>query len=126
MLPSTAKIISICKKNYEGPEWLEDCDTIEAIELYIGFYTGMSINYVNVKDVKAFLRDAVLDFVSSESTKDKTAFINNIYSCIDSGYDECHAYISAFRRIKVRDKGEYINGFSDDNTKKVDLLNGNL
>ena len=126
MLPNTAKIISICKRNYEGPEWLEDCDTIDAIQLYVSFYTGTGIHHITIQDAKAFLREAVMDFVSSKDTQDKTVFINNIYSCVDSGYDECHAYISSLRRIRVKDKNGYINGFNEDNTRKVDLLNGRL
>lgn len=126
MLPSTAKIISICKRNYEGPQWLEDCDTIDAIQLYVSFYTGVGIHHITIQDAKTFLRDTVVDFLSSKDTQDKTVFMNNIYSCLDSGYDECHAYISAFRRIRVKDKLGYMNGFSEDTTRKVDLLNGRL
>lgn len=126
MLPSTAKIISICKRNYVGPEWLEDCDTIDALQLYVSFYTGTGIHHITVADTRVFLREAVMDLLMDKDFKDKSIFINNIYSGIDSGYDELHAYISALRRIRVRDKCEYINGFSDDTTRKVDLLNGGL
>ena len=127
MLPGTAKIISICKRNYIGPEWLKDCDTVDALQLYVSFYTGNGLYHVTIADIKVFLREAVIDYISSSETQEKTLFINNIYSCIDSGYDEVHAYISSLRRIRVRnEKHEYINGFSDLYTREVDLLNGEL
>ena len=127
MLPSTAKIISVCKRNYDIPNYAEDWDTIDALKLYVSFYTGIESCYVDKVEVKPFLRDAVLDFLQSPETQDKELFIRRIYDCLDSDYDEMHAYVSAFKRVRVRDKNkQFVNGFNEYNINKVDLINGNL
>lgn len=112
----TAAIVMICKNRFsdETSKLVEtfELDTIESIRWWIASYTGMPLLYAEVRYVKDYLRDAIIDVLNNSSNPGMV--FTRVFALIDKGYDEAHAYISVLRSLKVREsETEYVNGFSE-------------
>ena len=118
----TAAVIMICKGRVtpSTAQKIEErgLDCIACLSEYIAKYCGYPACYVTFADVKSWLRDAIIDYLSCCSNPG--AFITQIFERVDRGYDEMHAYMSAFKMVKVReDEVTYINGFTQRSTDPV-------
>lgn len=122
MFITTARIIMIAKCHFDEETERDvmnyDLDTIDCVRWWISGYTSSALRDISDGDVKNYIREAFMDFV--QHSKQAEGFMRNFYNKLDKGYDEMHAYMSAFRMVKVKDnKGEYMDGFTADNTRPV-------
>ena len=127
----TSEIIMICKGNHD---YGENLNHKEAIAAYLSDRCMCPIEeYADGRIVNDVIWDAALDYIDSMKEHRPSSFLRSVMDSynlhnnpfIDKKHniDWYEAVCGAFSVAQVRKNGEYINGFTEENTEFVHKTN---